>query len=452
MQSPRRPASIALAVTAVVAGSALWAGAAMAQETDLGPATGEVPILMIGWPDQDGIDPDGNPQVGIGYVEQLFEAAHPDIDLKIINIPWGSGATGYGPKTESMIQANEACIYLMPGYFDYAKQGKLQDLDVLIAQDPTFEDVWEGNFLENAKAWMPDNPSATAYLPPHTGVRVIHWDAKLFEDWGVEPLSADPTVDEITEKAKAMTGKNPVTGEDNYGYWYQGKYLNWQFQALAHAMGANWGQVNEDGTWTINWNTPEYVAALNKLLELAQYAPSGALAADAMPAGFLGDQNVVAIIPEGEPGYFIKQLVNGTDEQRARYRTSHNLRGPDGLGGLATVDGYTMAASCPNKLAAWEVMKFITQTPEVQQYGFQQGGVLPTLRDGASLIPELSVLPDAEIIASEPGFTEPRYPWAASGPRWALQAALQGALAGSLSAEEAMAQAQRETDYWLSQQ
>jgi hypothetical protein len=71
---------------------------------------------------------------------------------------------------------------------------------------------------------------------------------------------------------------------------------------------------------------------------------------------------------------------------------------------------------------------------------------------GASLIPELSVLPDAEIIASEPGFTEPRYPWAASGPRWALQAALQGALAGSLSAEEAMAQAQRETDYWLSQQ
>ena len=91
---------------------------------------------MIGWPDQDGIDPDGNPQVGIGYVEQLFEAAHPEIDLKIVNIPWGSGSTGYGPKTESMIQANEACVYLMPGYFDYAKQGKLQDLDVLIAQDP----------------------------------------------------------------------------------------------------------------------------------------------------------------------------------------------------------------------------------------------------------------------------------------------------------------------------
>ena len=64
----------------------------------------------------------------------------------------------------------------------------------------------------------------------------------------------------------------------------------------------------------------------------------------------------------------------------------------------------------------------------------------------------LAVLPDEEIIVTEPGYTEPRYPWAASGPRWALQAALQAALAGTLSPEEALAQAQRETDYWLSQQ
>ena len=170
------------------------------------------------------------------------------------------------------------------------------------------------------------------------------------------------------------------------------------------------------------------------------------------PQGFLTDQNVVAIIPEGEPGYFIKELINGTDEQRARFRTSHNLRGPDGLGGLATVEMYTMAASCPNKLAAWEVLKFLAGTRDVQRYYFEEGGNLPTRAGGAELMPELAVLPDAEIIATEPGFTEPRYPWAASGPRWALQAALQAALAGTLTPEEALAQAQAETDDWLAQQ
>ena len=99
------------------------------------------------------------------------------------------------------------------------------------------------------------------------------------------PSAHNPTVDEITAKAKAMTGINPKTGEQNYGYWYQGKYISWQFQTLAHALGANWGKVNDDGTWTINWNTPEYLAGLTKLIELAKYAPAGALAADAMPPG-----------------------------------------------------------------------------------------------------------------------------------------------------------------------
>ena len=67
-----------------------------------------------------------------------------------------------------------------------------------------------------------------------------------------------------------MTGNNPVTGEQNYGYWYQGEYLSWQFQTLAHAMGANWGQVNDDGTWTINWNTPEYLAGAQQAARARQ--------------------------------------------------------------------------------------------------------------------------------------------------------------------------------------
>ena len=83
-----------------------------------------------------------------------------------------------------------------------------------------------------------------------------------------------------------MTGINPKTGEQNYGYWYQGKYINWQFQTLAHAMGANWGQVNDDGTLDHQLEHARVPRrAVNKLLELAQYAPDGALAADAMPPG-----------------------------------------------------------------------------------------------------------------------------------------------------------------------
>src|SRR5215207_10383647 len=82
------------------------------------PTSGEVKVLLIGKPDEDSIDPVSGASIpGVQQLEAMFEAQQPGIDLQIINIPWGSGATGYGPKTESMIQAQEACVYLMPGAF-----------------------------------------------------------------------------------------------------------------------------------------------------------------------------------------------------------------------------------------------------------------------------------------------------------------------------------------------
>src|SRR5215218_7421828 len=62
------------------------------------PASGEVKVLLIGKPDEDSIDPVSGASIpGVQQLEAMFEAQQPGIDLQIINIPWGSGATGYGP-------------------------------------------------------------------------------------------------------------------------------------------------------------------------------------------------------------------------------------------------------------------------------------------------------------------------------------------------------------------
>jgi hypothetical protein len=130
------------------------------------PASGEVKVLLIGKPDEDSIDPvSGATMPGVKQLETMFETAHPSIDMELINIPWGSGATGYGPKTESMIQAQEACVYLMPGAFQYGRRGYLENLDPWIANDPTFEDVWPGDYLEQWRGWGPGNPDNQWALP-----------------------------------------------------------------------------------------------------------------------------------------------------------------------------------------------------------------------------------------------------------------------------------------------
>jgi multiple sugar transport system substrate-binding protein len=416
------------------------------------PISGTVKVLLVGKPDQDGADPvTGAPIPGLQHLKDAFKAAYPNIDLQIVSIPWGSGATGYGPKTESMIQGQEACVYHMPAAFDFGKRGYLENLDPWMKNDPTFQNVWPGDYLAQWRGWGPSNPDNQWALPYVGGNRVIHYDSKLFKDWGVEPLSQHPTLDEIATKAAKMTGKNPVTGEQNYGYWYQGKYINWQFQSIAHAFGATWGKVNVDGTWTINWDTPEYLKALEWLVMMSKYSPPGALSADAMPQGFLTDQNVVAIIPEGEPGYYLGAFA-ADPKLNERFRTTYNLQGPDGKGGLFIADPLAMAASCQNKPAAWEVMKWLAGSPESQKYNFDATGALPVIKGGSDAIPALGKLIDADAILNQNAFAERRYPWASSQPRFSLQAAIEAALAGTKTPKQALEQAQKETEDWLAQQ
>ena len=300
------------------------------------------------------------------------------------------------------------------------------------------------------EVWGPDGQHLY-YIPDNTGERVFNWDATIFADYGVAPLTKNPTLDEIATKAKALTGTDPKTGKQTYGYWYQGKYTVWQFLSIAHAMGANWGSIDAKGKMTINWNTPEYLKALQWLVDMAKLAPAGALASDAMPDGFLSDDNVVAIIPEGEQGYFIQPLIANPDLQK-RFRSSFNLRGPDGVGGVSTITPVAMAASCANKDAAWTALKWLAGAPEAEAYYFQASGRLPSASTGAEAVPAIAKFPDADVVLTQPQFAEAPYPWAADQPRFSLQNAIEAAIAGTATPADALAQAQKETADWLAKQ
>src|SRR6185312_8741439 len=94
-----------LAVTSVAASSAKTSGSGQSV----------VKVMTIGYPDKDTKDAvSGATLPGIGQLQAAFDKANPSIDLQIINIPWGSGASSYTAKTQAMINGNDACLYEMP--------------------------------------------------------------------------------------------------------------------------------------------------------------------------------------------------------------------------------------------------------------------------------------------------------------------------------------------------
>ena len=56
------------------------------------------------------------------------------------------------------------------------------------------------------------------------------------------------------------------------------------------------------------------------------------------------------------------------------------------------------------------------------------------------------------VLLNQNAFAEIRYPWASAQPRFSLQAAIEAAIAGTMTPEQALKQAQKETDDWLAQQ
>ena len=116
----RRKRFISLGLVAV----SILAATCFAAASARGGGQTVVKVLMIGYPDKDTTDashrrPGARHRPAQGGVRRR----NPTIDLEIINIPWGSGATGYAPKTEAMIKANEACLYEMPGAAELRPRG-----------------------------------------------------------------------------------------------------------------------------------------------------------------------------------------------------------------------------------------------------------------------------------------------------------------------------------------
>lgn len=405
-------------------------------------------VQFVGdWKMQDVSDPvSGRVQKGIAEFEKLFEASHPHIDLEFVLMGWGK----YNEKTRIMIQANECDVFQAPGIASLAAQGLLENLAPYIERDGFDVNKYIDGQIDGWKSMGPNDTELGIYgLPMFGDPRVISYDKKIFDEWGVEYLSKKPTMDEIREKAAKMTGINPVTGEQNYGLFYRGGgHAADTLVNLVEGLGGQWGTGFKWSEMKTEFDSPEFVAALNWMRETLPYTPPGMVSQQGGEA-WASDENVIGIKLYCSSGDIKKLRDNGVMD---RFGVSYGFLHPTlKKGYMFAGSPVVMSANCQNKDIAWEYIKW-TSSDEFGNFFYDNGFQFPVIKsavewDSVKAIPQMDLA-----IESMASLWTPRYPYRAAQPRYILGEHVEKFLLGELDAKEASSLAQSKTEAWLKDQ
>lgn len=413
-------------------------------------ATKPVRVLLVGYAMEDGQDAlTKKNYLGLTKLAPKIKEQLPEAPIEFISIPWGTGATNYTAKTQAMLLANEADLYMAPGIDDWVNQGFVVDLEPLMKADNLKEDVWLPGLLEGWKTWGPKDTAPKSYCLPLMGdCRYIGWDKQIFAELGAKPFPKSPTLEDIQSLAPTLTTTNPKTKQKNYGYYYRGKYIAFQYLAMVDALnGALFKQTGPgSGGLEFAFNSPTAVKALESLLQLAKLAPSASLSTGDPPPGWLTSTNVVAIAPEVTPGDF---LIAAEANLGDKVGFALNLKGSNGRGGIFVGPPMFMAKSSPDQDAAWKALKFMSTSDLMQKWQFVNYNLQPVIRSAEDW-PEIKRLPDSDVYLKQIGTASlPRWGWIGAKPRWDLQSQIESALAGKMTAKQALDAVQKSAEEWV---
>ncbi len=345
-----------------------------------------VRVLLAGWDLNDGLDPiTAVPFKGFNsWWAENFTPNHPDIEVQINMIPWD---TAQQKQQAELMAGNVDVLYTGSYVSQFYDMGLLRNIDDLLEKDTEYkplelfpEGVWNTSY--NLITGKGDRYA----LPAVMGQRYTIYDTKLFEDWGVEPLSDYPTTQEIIEKAKKMTGMNPVTGEQNYGAWF---YLPmpvdvFTFVAWSYAGGITGGEGSIDDPANIKWqlNDEKMVKLFEDFAEVVKCTPPGFVTGTGREYFGLEENNVAIYLDHNGGSVMSTYYQTNDDTMIKRFKPAMNV-GPNGEGWVA-VDPIVMAANPLDVDAAWEVMKALASV-ERQQYHYEEFRWTPAVKDASFL-------------------------------------------------------------------
>lgn len=361
-------------------------------ETENNTPTEPIPVRVIipGMMLEDTTDPTtGNEIRGLATKTKAFHDANPGIKVVYDETTWED----VSQKSTLLSASGEVDVLAGMGPYIFARDDWTQDVTDLFNKEK--DEILDIYIRDYSSLMINDKGEVKALLQSATPFFIVY-NKKIFDDFGVEYLSSKPTYEEILEKATKMTGKNPRTGEQNYGIAPQaimGKYgVCVLFELLYDYFEGHYYEMNSPWVLSFDWKTAKPVATTNKnlsksieaLFELLKLAPPQITADQGNENFYLPEGNVAIQIPSQYFGPFEKEIASGKTDFYDNYGvTTEMKRAKDGIGGYVNTGyvGMAKGIKTEKREAAWEVMKYLASLEfNIDTY---KSLVLPVVQKGA---------------------------------------------------------------------
>lgn len=310
------------------------------------------------------------------YSSKYLKEDFPNITVEFVSVPWDNASA----KMQTILMSASTDLFTQGGAFqpEYFKEGLSQSLNPFIEADTEFvyEDHFAAGWKSHANCTSYDG-TQTITLPWAVGYRIVMYDAEIFEQWGVEPLSEYPTPEEVLEKALKMTGTNPVTGKQNYGSFTALNSLNMSFMIPTTEY---FGAVECVGSWDdhagLEWkmDSAEYTKAVEWVCDLTATMPEAASTGKGNELWGTADNDIAIYIDGG--GGKMTSAIYKDESQKDFYcnkfipvmhwgNNGGNWTPCDGMGIAATTTG-------DDAVMAWHLLK--NMTTEAAMWNEEQWG------------------------------------------------------------------------------
>lgn len=325
---------------------------------------GKVRIGYRGLNELTGPDPiTGRTIYGADELQKWFKKDYPNLEFEIIVFP---GSADHYTKTKALMEARQIDVLITSSTAQVYQEGYSLDMTPFIEKDKEYNlDLHASQrlatYYREINPKFPEDPSKSIAncLPYDGGAEIMFYDAQIFKDWGVEPITDNPTLDEIYEKAKKMTGKNPRTGQQNYGLFFPtgGKPATWNLAAVVNALGGDVGDYMPD-EWDIKIkvDSPEWIKGLEWIKSIQPFTPVGAETGQGLEKWGTKDNNIAMKFDTATTFVFQYESMKLEGQYEPAARPGNKNREHSRLGGMRV----QIMKEALNKDLAWEIVKWFS--------------------------------------------------------------------------------------------